>query len=202
MHLSAAPGLVAGGIIADSGPALMQFDVTTFKPAMDVWTIPLKTLFTTRMNLNPSSAKDLGGGGCSKDDDSDDSDGDAPYPSDDDSPLQEKFDEGTANADDDETSTPVPEKDTTNFDDKQNSKPIHGAETGMRPAKRVGKRDFTKDEVLNKARKCCHIFHLFSGLLPPQLAMNVYKTDLNGYIKIDEMESNIVRFQHYTPIFR
>lgn len=63
--------------------------------------------------------------------------------------------------------------------------------------------EFTKDEALDKARKYCHIFHLFSGLLPPKLAMNVYKTSAaDRFLEVKETGANISRFQHYTPLFR
>lgn len=62
---------------------------------------------------------------------------------------------------------------------------------------------FTKDEVFLKARKCCHIFHLYSGLLPPKLAMNIYKASgSDQFVNIMETRGNISRFQHYTPTLR
>lgn len=111
---------------------------------------------------------------------------DASYESDDDAPMEEKMAMGRTDKDVDTMS-------------EQGEAPSCSSTS----ANKKGPSAFTKVEALDKARKYCHIFHLFSGLLPPKLAMNVYqKSGADRFLEIKATSANITRFQHYTPLLR
>jgi hypothetical protein len=108
---------------------------------------------------------------------------DASYESDDDAPIELKMAMGKT--------------------DEEDENRLENEEEPMILPSRKKQPEFTKYEALDRARKYCHIFHLFSGLLPPKLAMNVYQTSgADRFIEFKGTEANIVRFQHYTPLFR